>query len=192
MPRRGSSRKAALCAPVLALALLTGLTGCGGEDGKSPGGESRSPGSAKGEGKGKGSRSASPSHPKSGKPSASSSRPSSGLPEAADGTDTGACDDGECQVELSKGDELHPESSYGIDEFTVHDIKDHVITWTALFSGGQVSMSSQGAEQSSTRCTNGSCSGHLGKSKGKIQMNRLTVEFEAIGEDRAVARLSHK
>jgi hypothetical protein len=181
--RYGRSMTTVLSAPLLTLALLTGLTGCGddggssgkaSEAGKSPDNKGGPAASSKGRGKGKASPSA------------------SALPKAADGTDTGACADADCEVELSKGDALHPESSYGVEAFTVRSIKDHVITWTALFSGGQVSISAAGAEETSTTCTNGSCSGRLGKSKGKIEMNRLTVEFKAIGKDRAVAELSPK
>jgi hypothetical protein len=180
----GRSTKAVLCAPLLTLALLTGLTGCG-DGGGAEGAKDASQSRKSPDGKG----SSSPSPKERSKASASASPL---LPEAADGTETGACDDGECEVVLSKGDELHPKSSYGVDEFSVRSIKDHVITWTALFSGGQVSMSAEGAGESSTSCTNGSCNGRLGRSKGKIEMNGLTVEFKAIGKDSAVAKLSPK
>lgn len=192
VPGSGRHGKAALCAPLLTIALLAGLTGCTGTDGEDGGPGAAAPGkSADGSGssstpRGKEKQDGSPAE------SAPSSEPgpSSELPEAADGTDTGACADGRCEVELSKGDEVRPRSSYGIDRFTVQNVEDHVITWTALFSGGRVSMSAQGAEVSSTNCTNGACSGRMGRSKGKIEMNRLVVEFTAIGEDRAVAKIS--
>lgn len=182
---RGPHGKAVLCAPLLTFALLTGLTGCTGADGgdgRADAAPSRPP-DAKG--------GSSPSPKTKDKPSSSAGpSASSTLPKAADGTDTKACADGDCEVELSKGDQIRPPSSYGVDAFTVQDIKDHVVTWKALFSGGQVSTSARGAQNSSTSCTNGSCSGKLGRTKGKIEINRLIIEFTAIGEDRAVARIS--
>ncbi|QPP06462.1 hypothetical protein G4Z16_08690 [Streptomyces bathyalis] len=184
---RGPHGKAALCAPLLILALLTGLTGCAGADGGEGGADAApsSPPDAKG--------GSSPSPKTKDKPSAGAEpSASSTLPKAADGTDTKACSDGDCEVELSKGDEIQPPSSYGVDKFTVQKIEDHVITWTAGFSGGRVSTSARGAQNSSTSCTNGSCSGNLGKSKGKIEINRLVIEFTSIGDDRAVARISPK
>jgi hypothetical protein len=195
VPRRGRCRKTALLgAPLLTLALLAGVTGCGDDGGSSdarrPGeqGDSRAGGgTSSGSPKGKGKASPSASAAESASPSVSAA------PEgAADGTDTGACDDARCEVELSGGDELRPRSSYGIDRFTVQSVKGRVITWTAFFSSGSISMSASGAEETSTSCTNGSCSGRLGKSKGTIQMNGLTVKFTSIGEDSAVAKLSPK
>src|SRR5262245_35214308 len=120
---RGPHGKAVLCAPLLTFALLAGLTGCAGADG------------------GEGRADASPSRPpdaKGGAPDSAKAKdkPSSGarpsrspqLPKAADGRNTKACADGDCEVELSKGDEIHPPSSYGVDEFTVQDVEDHVVT----------------------------------------------------------------
>ena len=178
------------CAAALTFFLLAGITGCG--DGGSPGDgpgrsgkadkaaqDDKSP-EAKGGSSGEGNGGSPPS------------KKATALPKAADGTDTDACDDGECEVELSDGDTLRPESSFGVDQFAVQKIKDHVITWTAVFSGGRVSMSARGDDESSTSCTNGSCYGTLGKTEGTLEMNELTVEFTAIGEDRTVVKVSHK
>ncbi|NLU74912.1 hypothetical protein HCC61_19900 [Streptomyces sp. HNM0575] len=197
--RHGSSRprRALLCASLLTLALLMGVAGCADDDGegdvrkpaprepsshKSPGDRAGSPPSA----------SSSPGAGKDGEESGGedSDKDGSGAAAAADGTDTGACEDAECEVELSAGDELHPRSSHGVDEFTVEKIEDHVITWTAAFSGGRVSMSAKGAQVSSTSCSNGSCGGRLGRTRGSLEMNGVTMEFTSIGEDSAVARIS--
>jgi hypothetical protein len=173
----------------LTLTLLTGLTGCG--DGGAP--EKESDQGGKG---GKGGKAAQekPGKPDDAKEPANTASPSesSGPGKAADGTDTGACADADCEVELSKGSKLRPDSSYGINEFRVQSIKKHVITWTAVFDGGRVSMSAQGGENSSTSCTNGTCFGSIGKSEGKLQMNDVTVEFTSIGDNSAVAEVSHK
>jgi hypothetical protein len=194
----GRSRRALFCAPLLTLVLLAGATGCADDNGD---GDARktSPQTSQDE-------SASPKSPgdKGGSTAqngADEDRGANGAGDKgeagekdaggdADGKDLGACDDAKCEVELSAGDELRPRGSYGIEEFTVESVKGHVVSWTALFSGGQVSMSANGAEVSSTSCTNGSCSGRLGKTKGKLQMNGVTVEFTSIDEDSAVAKLS--
>jgi len=174
----------------LTLTLLTGLTGCG--DGGSQAKESDKGGKAAAEDKSPGSEGGSPKKPKDhGKPASPPKSPAA-LPKAADGTDTGACTDGDCEVELSKGDKLRPEPSYGVAEFTVESIKGQVVSWTALSAGSGVSISSGGGSESSTSCTNGSCTGRLGKNKGSIAMNELTIEFTSIGEDSAVAKVSHR
>jgi hypothetical protein len=195
--RYGRSTTPLLCASLLALTLLTGC----GEDGNSGDGRDSSKGGASKSSAGKGGsekhkdgdkHSGKDKDKDKGKDKDKDKQSPPGLPKAADGTDTGACDDGTCEVEMSKGDELRPKSSYGVDRFTVESIKGHVITWTALFSGGQVSMRAEGAEESSTSCTNGSCTGRIGKSKGRLEMNQLVLEFTAIGEDRAVAKVKPK
>ena len=187
--RYGRSTTPLLCASLLALTLLTGC----GEDGNSGDGRDSSKGGASKSSASKGSSEKHKDGGKhSGKDKSKDKKAPPGLPKAADGTDTGACDDGTCEVEMSKGGELRPKSSYGVDRFTVESIKGHVITWTALFSGGQVSMRAEGAEESSTSCTNGSCTGRIGKSKGRLEMNQLVLEFTAIGEDRAVAKVKPK
>lgn len=201
--RHGRSRagRALLFAPLLTLALLAGAAGCADDDGDSDvrkpvPRESRSSSTAD---KPSGGEAGSPAAPgdqerkdgEHGEDAADGRGSGDGGPSAAaDGTDTGACEDAECEVELSAGDELHPQSSYGVEEFTVESIEDHVITWTAHFGGGRVSMSAKGAEESSTSCTNGTCSGRLGRTKGSLQMNGITVEFTSVGEDRAVAEVS--
>ncbi|MCH6162731.1 hypothetical protein [Streptomyces marispadix] len=197
----GRSTRALFRAPLLTLVLLAGATGCADDDGdsdarkasprtskeaqssESPGGKNGSS-APDGEKDGERGPDEGPGEDEGGKAA------EKGTGGAADGKDLGACDDAKCEVELSAGDELHPRGSYGIDEFTVESVKGHVITWTALFSGGRVSMAANGAEVSSTSCTNGSCSGRLGKTKGKLRMNGVTVEFTSIDEDSAVAKLS--
>lgn len=176
-------------AAALTLTLLTGLTACG--DGGSQAEESGK-GKAAAEDKSPGSKGGSDEKPKDREKPASPSKSATALPKAADGTDTGACADGDCEVELSKGDKLLPEPPYGVAEFTVESIKGHVVSWTALSSGSGVSISSGGGSESSTSCTNGSCTGRLGKNKGSIVMNEITIEFTSIGEDRAVVKVSQK
>lgn len=181
-----------LYAAALTPTLLTGLTACGGGHGSPAEGSDKGRKAAQGDKSSDDKGGSAGKEGKAGGKSASPSKSPTGLPKAADGTDTGACDDGDCEVELSQGDKLRPVSSYGIDEFSIQKIEGRVISWTALFSGGQVSMASQGTETSSTTCTNGSCSGTLGKSEGTLEMNKLSVEFTAIAEDRAVAKVTHK
>jgi hypothetical protein len=200
----GRSSQALFCAPLLALVLLAGAAGCADDDGDgdarktspqtsreespshgSQGDKGGSPGrDGEDEGRGAGG------DPGADEDSDEGGAGEKGAGEAADGKDLGACDDAKCEVELSAGDELHPRGSYGIEEFAVKSVEGHVISWTALFGGGSVSMSANGAEVSSTSCTNGSCSGRLGKTKGKLQMNGVTVEFTSIEEDSAIAKLS--
>ncbi|RAJ63341.1 hypothetical protein K378_03452 [Streptomyces sp. Amel2xB2] len=189
VPRRGRARTVRLLgAPLLALVLLTAVAGCADDDGRS---DARRPGEQGGTAD---SRESGPSSPvgkqPSSSPAASASRPSQGGADAADGTDTGACADGRCEVVLSAGDVLRPRSSYGVEKFAVESVEDHVIAWTAHFAGGSVSMSSSGAQESSSSCTNGQCSGRLGRSKGTLHMNGLTLEFTSIGAGSAVAKLS--
>ncbi|WP_139151439.1 hypothetical protein [Streptomyces sp. WMMB 322] len=189
---RGHHGKSALCASLMTFALLTGLAGCSGTDGGDTSADAVPGTPSDGKGALSSPKRSSVSPAKREGASAGAKPTSSALPKAADGTDTGACADGDCEVELSKGDEIHPPSSSGVHEFTVQDIEDGIVTWTARFSGGRVTTSARGMQNSSTSCSNGFCRGKLSRSKTKIEMNRLVIEFKAIGADRAVVRVSAK
>lgn len=202
--RRGRTRHGTslLCAALSTAALLAGATGCADGDGegdarkpaphpsashKAAGGDERGGEHGERQGHGKGDAK---EHDKGARGTPDDGAGDGAGEGAADGTDTGACDDARCEVKLSAGDKLHPRASYGIQEFAVRDIEDHVIEWTALFSGGRVSMSSHGAQRSTTSCSNASCSGELGTAKGTLEMNGLTLEFTSIGENSAVVKVS--
>jgi hypothetical protein len=173
----------ALLAP-LAVLLLAGCGGGGGGDDQGKGPAQRSPTPER-------SRSSSPAAPRpSSSPATGTPSPSGtgALPAAADGTHLGACADARCEVEVAAGSTLRPPSSYGIERFTVKQIKDGTITWTAVFHGGSM-VQSQGFRGSDVNCTNNDCYGDVRGSGGTLRLNDLDVTFTAVGQDRAVVRV---
>ncbi|GGO48502.1 hypothetical protein GCM10012287_23650 [Streptomyces daqingensis] len=172
--RYARSKRPLLCTTLLTLALLTG---CGGEAGGGSEGEK----STNGAGSASGGKDDSPG---SGKAAPS--------PDAADGSDTGACRDAECEVVVEAGDVLRPKTSYGVQEFTVELINKGVVSWRTVFTTGSGAMQARGSSVSSTSCTGGECNGRLGRTKGRLETDKLIIDFDSIDDDSAVAKLTAK
>ncbi|MFC4493853.1 hypothetical protein ACFPA8_06855 [Streptomyces ovatisporus] len=171
--RYARAKRPLLCTTLLTLALLTG---CGGESGSGTGNEK----SANGTGRTAGGKDDS---------SEAGSSPSS---PAADGKDTGACRDAQCEVLVTAGDVLRPQASYGIQQFTVEQIRKGVVSWRTVFTTGSASMQTRGSSLSSTSCTGGECNGRLGRAVGRLETDKVIIDFSLIDDDSAVAKLTPK
>lgn len=179
----GQNRYRRATLPALGAALLTFalLTGCGADAGS--GGDN---GDKSSEGATAGGTDDAEGAPSSASPDGGEAP--SGT-NAADGKDLDACADAECEVQISVGDVLEPDESHGVQQFTVEQIRKGVVSWRAVFTTGSAAMRSRGASVSETSCTGGECNGRLGKGRGRLETDKLTLDFTDITEDTAVVRV---
>jgi len=61
--------------------------------------------------------------------------PDDGLPDAADGTDFGACAQGNCEVLVSESSEIPVDPSFGVDTITIAEVDSDAITVQATGAG---------------------------------------------------------
>ncbi|GLU49961.1 hypothetical protein [Nocardiopsis ansamitocini] len=148
------ARGSALLFTVGALSVL--LCGCGGGETMRPEQES---------GSGTPAAHSAPAAPAS---------PSMDLPKTADGTDLGACQDADCEVEVKQGDTIPMDGEYGVDELVMREVTPDYVT---------VDGTAPGVSLSTSMTTGG------GESSGNL--NDVQVTVLGTDDDHAVVRISH-